>query len=293
MAVLEKGVWCPHKETHELSNNDGFDLPAFAEAGRYHLFISYACPFAHRPYLVANYLGLDDAISVSSLAPRRNDTRWLFNNEYPNPFNTAKDLVEFHQQACPDYSGEVAVPILWDKQDSKIVGNDSAGMAMDFATKWLPLAKKDHVLVPRYLKEKIISLNEWLHENVNRKVYHVGFAKDQASYDAASEVLFSALETLDQTLKNSAFLLGPELTLADLFLLPTLVRFEAVYEVHFKANKKPLRGFEHLYRYMLNLVADADIRRTIDIDHMKEHYYFSHKHINPNGIIPAGPVISW
>ncbi len=293
MAVLDKGVWCPDKETHELSSNDNFELPESAEEGRYHLFVSYACPFAHRPYLVINYLGLEDAISVSSLAPRRNDTRWLFNDEYPNPFNTAKDLVEFHQQASPDYSGEVAVPILWDKKDGKIVGNDSPSMAMDFATKWLPLAKKSQELAPSHLKEKINSLNKWLHENVNRKVYHVGFAKDQSSYDAASEVLFKALEELDQTLKSSPFLLGAELTLSDLFLLPTLVRFEAIYEVHFKANKKPLREFEHLYRYMLNLVADPGIRNTIDIEHMKEHYFFSHKHINPNGIIPAGPEISW
>ena len=255
--------------------------------------MSYACPFAHRPFLVINYLGLEDAISISSVAPKRYDTRWLFDDEYPNPFSSASDLVELHQQAHPTYSGEVAVPILWDKKESKIVGNDSPTMAMDFATNWLPLAKTPYELVPAQMKENIISLNEWLHENVNRKVYHVGFAKDQASYDAASNVLFTALEELDLKLKSTPFLLGQTLTLPDLFLLPTLVRFEAIYEIHFKANKKPLRSFENLYRYMLDLVADPRIRKTIDIEHMKLHYYFSHRHINPNGIVPAGPEISW
>ena len=293
MAVLDKGVWYPSKEPSELSVIDSFIPPEEAEAGRYHLFMSYACPFAHRPYLVINYLGLEDAVSISSVAPERDDTGWLFNEEYPNPYSNAKGLVELHQQACSSYSGKVTVPILWDKREGKVVGNDSATMAMDFATKWLPLAKTPCDLVPTQLKGKITARNVWLHENVNRKVYIVGFAKDQSNYDVATNELFSALEELDLTLGRTPFLHGEELTLSDLFLVPTLVRFEAIYEVHFKANKKPLIEFENLYRYMLNLVADSRIRETIDVEHMKLHYYFSHRHINPYGIIPAGPKLSW
>lgn len=128
---------------------------------------------------------------------------------------------------------------------------------------------------------------------MNGKVYQVGFATTQAQYDQASETLFDALEQLDQRLAQSRYLHGEDVTLSDLFLLPTLVRFEAVYEVHFKANKKPLKAYHNLYRYMLDLVADERIRSTIDIDYMKLHYFFSHKHINPNGIVPAGPEIEW
>lgn len=293
MAVLDKGVWHPNKDVSELSKEDNFSSPEGIETGKYHLYMSYACPFAHRPYLVINYLGLEDSISISSVAAKRYADGWLFDNENPDAINNTQNLVELYQHANENYSGRVTVPVLWDKHQNSIVGNDSSSMAMELATKWLPLAKNPVQLVPDSLKEEISSLNDWLHINVNRKVYHVGFATDQASYDAASVVLFDALEQLNDRLSKSRYLHGDEITLSDLFLLPTLVRFEAVYEVHFKANKKTLKAFEHLYRFMLDLVAMPKIRETIDIEYMKEHYYFSHKHINPYGIVPAGPDISW
>ena len=293
MAVLDKGVWHPNKDVSELSKEDNFSSPEGIETGKHHLYMSYACPFAHRPYLVINYLGLEDSISISSVAAKRYADGWLFDNENPDAINNTQNLVELYQHANENYSGRVTVPVLWDKHQNSIVGNDSSSMAMELATKWLPLAKNPVQLVPDSLKEEISSLNDWLHINVNRKVYHVGFATDQASYDAASVVLFDALEQLNDRLSKSRYLHGDEITLSDLFLLPTLVRFEAVYEVHFKANKKTLKAFEHLYRFMLDLVAMPKIRETIDIEYMKEHYYFSHKHINPYGIVPAGPDISW
>ncbi|NRA82495.1 MAG: glutathione S-transferase C-terminal domain-containing protein [Gammaproteobacteria bacterium] len=293
MAVLDKGKWYPNKDVSELSKEDSFHLPEIAAAGRYHLYMSYACPFAHRPYLVINLLELDHVITTSSVAAKRYSDGWLFDNENPDAINGAQNLVELYQQANPNYSGRVTVPVLWDKQQKAIVGDDSSSMAMDLATKWLPLAKNPIELVPENLKEDIASLNNWLHVNVNRKVYQVGFATDQTSYDIATEVLFDALEQLNVRLGKSRYLHGGEMTLSDLFLLPSLVRFEAVYEVHFKANKKQLKSFENLYRYMLDLVAIPKIRETIDLDYIKLHYYFSHKHINPNGIVPAGPEISW
>lgn len=293
MAVLDKGIWHPDKEEYELSTVDNFQPPESAKAGRYHLYMSLACPFAHRPYLVINYLGLQDAISVSSVAPERYKEGWLFDNEYPDPINGLKSFVSLHQKANPSYSGKATVPFFWDKQQQTIVCNDSASLAMDFATNWLSLAKNPVKLVPDDIKQDILSLNTWLHNNVNRKVYHLGFAKDQASYDAASESLFDALEQLDLRLGQSPYLHGQQITLSDLFLLPTLVRFEAVYEVHFKANKKPLKDFKNLYQYMLDFMAMPVFRETVDIDYMKRHYYISHRHINPTGIIPSGPTISW
>jgi glutathionyl-hydroquinone reductase len=293
MAVLDKGIWYPNKDVHELAKEDSFHLPEVAEAGRYHLYMSYACPFAHRPYLVINLLGLDHVISTSSVAAKRYDDGWLFDNENVDEINDTHRLVELYQKANSNYSGRVTVPLLWDKKENTIVGDDSSSMAMDLATNWLPLAKNPIELVPDTLKDEITSLNDWLHINVNRKVYHVGFATNQSSYGAASEVLFEALEQLNTRLEKSRYLHGEKITLSDLFLLPTLVRFEAIYEVHFKANKKQLKSFEHLYRYMLDLVTIPKIRETIDLEYMKLHYYFSHKHINPYGIVPSGPEISW
>lgn len=293
MSVLDKGIWYPNKDVHELAKEDSFHLPERAEADRYHLYMSYACPFAHRPYLVINLLGLDHVITTSSVAAKRYEGGWLFDDENADEVNDTHSLVELYQKANSNYSGRVTVPVLWDKKENTIVGDDSSSMAMDLATNWLPLAKHPIELVPDNLKDEITSLNDWLHQHVNRKVYHVGFATNQSSYDAASEVLFGALEQLDTRLEKSRYLHGEKITLSDLFLLPTLVRFEAVYEVHFKANKKQLKSFEHLYRYMLDLVAIPKIRETIDLEYMKVHYYFSHKHINPYGIIPSGPEISW
>lgn len=297
MAVLDKGVWHPNKEETELTSVDRFQTSAIVEAGRYHLYMSLACPFAHRPLLVINYLGLQDAISVSSVAPEREQDGWLFDSQYPNPINDSATFVALHQKANPRYSGKATVPVLWDKQTHTIVCNGSAAMALDFATNWLPLAKTPSELVPTDnksgIKKDILHMNKWLHQNVNRKVYQVGFAKNQSDYDTASEVLFDALEQLNARLAKNQYLHGQNITLSDLFLLPTLVRFEAVYEVHFKANKKPLKAFEHLYQYMLKFMAMPVFRETVDIDYMKRHYYRSHRHINPMGIVPSGPEIVW
>lgn len=293
MAVLDKGIWYPNKDVHELAEESSFHLPEVAEADRYHLYMSYACPFAHRPYLVINLLGLDHAITTSSVAAKRYEDGWLFDEENVDEVNETHNLVELYQKANANYSGRVTVPVLWDKKENTIVGDDSSSMAMDLATTWLPLAKNPIDLVPVNLKGEITSLNDWLHQHVNRKVYHVGFATNQSSYDTASDELFEALEQVNTRLGKSRYLHGEEITLSDLFLLPTLVRFEAIYEVHFKANKKQLKSFEHLYKYMLDLVAIPKIRETIDLEYMKVHYYFSHKHINPYGIVPSGPEISW
>jgi putative glutathione S-transferase len=293
MAVLEKGIWNEQKEVADLTLEDSFKHNIESTAGRYHLYMSYACPFAHRPLLVINYLGLNDAITFSSVAAKRYSEGWLFDDQNPDPIYEQQNLAALYLRAKADYTGRVTVPILWDKLNNTIASNDSSNLAMELATNWLSMATNKVELVPSYLKDDIERLNSWLHQNVNRKVYHVGFAKSQHEYDSASDTLFNALTKLDETLSKSTYLHGSVITLSDLFLLPTLVRFEAVYEVHFKANKKPLKAFTHLYRYMLDLLNVESIRATIEIEHMKEHYYFSHAHINPHRIIPAGPEITW
>jgi len=293
MAVLDQGVCCPNKDASELTYEDSFDLPEVTAENRYHLYMSLACPFAHRAYLVISFLGLGHAISVSSVAAKRYGDGWVFDQDHPDLINNTQGLVELYQKANPVYTGRVTVPVLWDKAQANIVGNDSSAMAMELATKWLPMAKNQHNLVPSALKEPITDLNDWLHQRINRKVYHVGFATDQATYDSSSEQLFTALAQMDKRLSQSRYLHGDVVTLSDLFLIASLVRFEAVYEVHFKANKQPLNAFKHLYGYMLDLVSIASIRATIDIDYIKLHYFFSHKHINPTGIVPTGPTINW
>ncbi|UTV30548.1 glutathione S-transferase C-terminal domain-containing protein [Photobacterium atrarenae] len=293
MAVMEQGIWYPDKVASDLVTEDQFDLPVAAEAGRYHLYMSYACPFAHRPYLVIRYLGLDDAISVSSVAAERFESGWRFDTEHPDPLDDVSTLAERYLQAKPTYSGSVTVPVLWDKQAQTIRGNDSSALAVMLAKDWLPLAKHPAELVPAQLREKIEAMNLWLHQNVNRKVYHVGFATDQQAYDAASDTLFSALAQLDRRLGEHRYLHGDQITLSDLFLLPTLVRFEAVYALHFKANKQSLSAFTRLYRYMLDLISMERIGQTIDIEYMKQHYYVSHRPLNPHGIVPAGPALNW
>ena len=224
---------------------------------------------------------------------KRYEDGWLFDNDYPDTLNGASSLVSLYQKSNPSYSGRVTVPVLWDKHQGTIVGNDSAYIATDLATNWLSLANNPVQLVPPSRKLEIDELNLWLHTQVNTGVYGVGFAPNQLAYDKASKSLFEALDKLDSRLVDKKHLLGNEITLSDLFLIPTLVRFEAVYEVHFKANKKTLSSFKNLYRYMLDLVSIPNIRETIDIDYYKLHYYFSHRHINPTGIIPNGPDLPW
>lgn len=234
MAVLDKGIWYKNKEERDLSVVDNFHLPEIIESERYHLYISLACPFAHRPYLVINYLGLNDVISVSTVAAKRYEDGWLFDNDYPDDLNKTSSLVSLYQCSNPTYSGRVTVPVLWDKQQGNIVGNDSAYMATDFATNWLPLAKNPVQLIPESKKTEIDELNQWLHTHVNTGVYGVGFAPNQLAYDNASKSLFKALDQLDNILADKKYLFGSEIFLSDLFLIPTLVRFEVVYEVHFK-----------------------------------------------------------
>lgn len=290
MAILNKGVWT---QDEILEKVDSFPTQTQPEAGRYHLYISLACPWANRVNLVIHYLGLNDAISVSLVDPKMVDG-WAFTEVYPDPLNGFAYLRDAYTKSKADFSGRVTVPVLWDKQTQKIASHDSATLALELAEKWLPLAKNKVELVPAHLRNEILALNDWLTPNVNRKVYNVGlFAKSQAEYDKHSQELFENLTALDARLSDKTYLFGDEITLSDFFLFPTLARFEAVYALHFKCNKRPLTSFKNLYHYMLSLYHIPAVKATIDIPHIKTHYYYSHVQINPTRIVPEGPELSW
>ncbi|MGZ0130081.1 glutathione S-transferase C-terminal domain-containing protein [Klebsiella quasipneumoniae subsp. similipneumoniae] len=293
MAVLENGIWYANKSLDALTHEDTFTNEILPEAGRYHLYVSGACPFAHRPWLVIKSLGLDDAISVSSVAAVRDDNGWAFSSESPDPVNHEAWLRSLYVRTASDFTGRVSVPVLWDRQEEKIVCNDSAKLAAALATDWKSLARNATELLPASFASEIGEMNIWLHTNINRRVYQVGFAASQEDYDREIAALFDALETLDKRLTTTLYLFGDELSLSDLFLFPSLVRFETVYAVHFRANIRPLQSFEALYRYMLNLLTRQNFRQTLDMHHIHQHYYLSHRNINPAGIIPAGPRPVW
>lgn len=262
------------------------------EPHRYHLYISQACPFSHRAYLVLSVLGLEDVLEVSSVAARRHDRGWEFDDV--DPLHEKVTLLStLYEHSCPQFTGNQSVPVLWDKHQERIAHNDSADLAWQLATRLLPLAKTPMQLIPEALSDEIDALNSWLHANVNRMVYNMGFATDQKRYSEAFTAFFNALEDLETRLADQPYLFGDQLTLSDLFLLPTLIRFEAVYCLHFKANLRPLQDYPALYNYLYRLTQRADVRRTIDMDHIKLHYYYSHNHINPTRIVPDGPRLAW
>lgn len=293
MAILENGIWDPEKNASDLPNVDSLEQNFAPEASRYHLYVSRACPFAHRPWLVISVLGLGDAISVSSVAAKRYNKGWEFDADMADNVGHKTLLSDIYLQSKADYSGPVTVPVMFDRHDGKIVSTDSASLAMTLATEWLPLAATPMELVPEGARQHIESMNTRLHASVNRKVYQVGFAKQQDEYEQASRELFTALDELENILASQPFLFGNAVTLSDLFLLPSLVRFEAVYAIHFKANAKSLVQMPNLYAYMLRMLEVPGVRETIDMDHAKLHYYFSHRHINPTRIVPTGPSLPW
>ena len=283
---------------HHAPHDDEVRTKLTPEAGRYHLYISLACPFSHRAYLVSSLLGLEQVISLSTVAARRHDEGWEFDAATPDPLHDGVSrLSTLYDRGLPGHAGPGSVPVLWDRHGDTLASNDSADIAWQLATTFLPLARTPIDLVPADLLDEIRDTTTWLHTHVNRKVYHVGFATRQEDYTAAVFEWFAALDELEQRLAKAPqaapHLHGERLTLSDLFLLPTLVRIEAVYHGHFKANLKALPDYPHLYAYLGRLVKHPAIRRTLDLPHTLLHYYYSHAHINPTRIVPVGPTLPW
>jgi glutathionyl-hydroquinone reductase len=268
-----------------------------AEPGRYHLYVSWACPWAHRTILVRHLLGLENVISMSVVDPIRDERGWAFregSDHGLDPVNSFHFLSEAYLQTDPTYTGRYTVPCLWDRQTHRLVTNNFPDITIDFETQFHAFQKPDAPdLYPESLRAEIDAINEVIYTDVNNGVYKAGFAVSQDAYVEAVRTLFARLDWLEQRLGEQRYLLGHQLTEADIRLFPTLVRFDTVYYGHFKCNLRHLTEYPHLWRYAREIYQLPGIAATINFDHIKRHYYMTHDHINPNRIVPLGPILEW
>jgi len=269
-----------------------------AEAGRYHLYVSYACPWAHRTLIFRALKGLEDMISVSVVHPLMPAQSWIF-GEYPgatpDQINNAKTLAEVYQIADARFTGLVTVPVLWDKQRATIVNNESSEIIRMLNSAFNDCAgvHTDLDFYPQSLREEIDTINEVVYHTVNNGVYRTGFATTQEAYGQAFDELFTTLDELEARLASQRYLVGEIITEADWRLFVTLVRFDAVYVGHFKCNKKRLVDYPNLWAYTRELYQVPGVPQTLNMDHVKYHYYASHQNLNPSGIVPKGPEIDF
>ncbi|WP_334115298.1 glutathione S-transferase family protein [Streptococcus parasuis] len=267
-----------------------------AESGRYHLYISLACPWASRTLIMRKLKGLENHISISIVHPLMLENGWTF-SDGPGVINdslfNSDYLYQVYLKADPNYSGRVTVPVLWDKQTNTIVNNESAEIMRMFNTAFNNITGNYDDYYPEHLQSEIDAMNDFVYPNINNGVYKAGFSTNQAVYEKEVTKLFAALDKLEEQLANQQFLVGNQLTEADIRLFTTLVRFDAVYFGHFKCNIKALVDYPNLWDYTKRLYNHAGIAKTVDFDHIKQHYYGSHKTINPTGIVPVGPDLDW
>ncbi|MDE3177058.1 MAG: glutathione S-transferase family protein [Pseudomonadota bacterium] len=264
-----------------------------AEAGRYHLYVSYACPWAHRTLILRKLKGLGAMIGVSVVNWLLGDDGWTFApgpGVIPDNVNGAETLYQLYVKARPDYTGRVTVPVLWDKHRNTIVSNESADIVRMFNSAFDRIGAAPGDYYPEPLRPEIDALNARIYETVNNGVYRCGFAATQAAYDAAVAALFATLDDLEARLADRRFLLGDQTTEADWRLFVTLLRFDPVYVGLFKCNIRRIADYPNLRRYRDELRATPGIEETIRLDHIKRHYYESLRFINPTGIVPAGPL---
>jgi putative glutathione S-transferase len=264
------------------------------EPGRYHLYVSLACPWAHRTLIFRKLKHLEDRISLSVVHWLMLDNGWTFapgEGVVPDPINHAQYLYQVYTAADPLYSGRATVPVLWDRKTGSIVSNESAEIIRMLNSAFDGLDGVPPVdFYPEHLREEIDALNERIYETVNNGVYKSGFATTQQAYEEAVQPLFETLDWLDRRLSGRRYLTGEAITEADWRLFTTLVRFDAVYYNHFKCNVRRIVDYEHLWPYAVDLYRQPGIADTIDYRHIKRHYYGSHRMINPTGIVPVGPA---
>jgi glutathionyl-hydroquinone reductase len=261
-----------------------------AEPGRYHLYVSLACPWAHRTLIFRKLKKLEDVIGVSVVEPLMREEGWEFSEDYPDHLHGAERLYGIYLKAKPDYSGKVSVPVLWDKKRKTIANNESAEIIRMLNSAFDAFTDSALDFYPEQLRDEIDSINQPVYETVNNGVYRAGFARSQEAYEEAARALFDTLEELDARLDEQRFLVGDRLTEADWRLFTTLVRFDAVYYSHFKCNLKRIVDYPNLSGYLRDLYQMPGIKETVSFDHIKRHYYGSHTSINPTGIVPLGPI---
>jgi glutathionyl-hydroquinone reductase len=267
-----------------------------AVPGRYHLYISWACPWANRTAIVRQLLGLEDVISLSAVDPIRDGRGWAF-REGPgyslDPVNGFALLREAYEATEPGYDGHISVPVLWDRETSRIVSNNFPDITIDLDTQFGAYGNGQYDLYPERLRPEIDAINAVVYENVNNGVYRAGMATTQAAYHDAVTKLFATLDDLEERLADRRYLLGDTITEADVRLWVTLARFDSVYHYHFKANLRRLTDYPNLWAYARDLYALPAFSGTTNFDHIKRHYFITHPHINPTRIVPDGPLLDW
>jgi len=267
-----------------------------AEAGRYHLYVSLACPWAHRTMILRKLKGLEDMISMSVVNSFMGPEGWTFAagpGVIPDDINHVGRLHELYTKADPDFTGRVTVPVLWDKQNDTIVSNESSEILRMLNSAFDQVGALPGDFYPQALRVEIDELNDFIYPNINNGVYRAGFAGSQDAYDEAVVALFDALDQLEERLATRRYLTGDSITEADWRLFTTLVRFDPVYVGHFKCNIRRLADYPNLWGYVKDLYQVPGIAETVDIDYIKAHYYGSHTHVNPTGVIPHGPDLDY
>ena len=267
-----------------------------AEPGRYHLYVSYACPWAHRTLIFRALKGLQDVISVSVVHPLMPSESWVF-GDYPGAtvdhINNARYLYENYLKADPGFDGLVTVPVLWDRKNGTIVNNESSEIIRMLNSAFEDYSKSAVDFYPESLREEIDAINDVVYNNINNGVYRAGFATTQTAYDKAFDDLFNTMDRLEELLSSQRYLVGKQVTEADWRLFTTLVRFDSVYYNHFKTNKKRLMDYPNMWAYTRELYQVPGVAETVNMDHIKHHYFASHRSINPAGIVPKGPEIDF
>lgn len=267
-----------------------------AEIGRYHLYVSLACPWAHRTLIFRALKGLEDVISVSVVNAIMGADGWTFepgSGVIPDSVNNVSRLHKIYTLADAYYTGRVTVPVLWDKQKETIVSNESSEIIRMMNSAFDGLGARAGDYYPPELREEIDALNATIYSTVNNGVYKAGFATTQAAYEEAASALFATLDSLEQRLSSQRYLLGSQVTEADWRLFTTLVRFDPVYVGHFKCNRRRIFDYPNLWAYVCDLYQTHGVSATVSIDHIKQHYYQSHTTINPTGIVAIGPDIDY
>jgi len=316
MGLLIEGQW--HDRWYDTEGNDGHfqreeaqlrnwitadgqegpngALGFKAEAGRYHLYVSLACPWAHRTLIFRKLKNLEKYVSVSVVSPDMLDQGWSFNEAEGSSGDDlfgATHLHEIYTRNKSDYSGRVTVPLLWDKLTGSVVSNESSEIIRMFNSAFNELSGNQDDYYPKELAAEIDEVNSWVYQDINNGVYRSGFATSQKAYQESYDRLFSALDRVEEILSTQRYLVGKQISEADWRLFTTLIRFDAVYHGHFKCNRQRLEDFPNISNYVRELYQLPGIAETVDFYHIKRHYYYSHDMINPSRVVPAGPDIDY
>jgi len=273
------------------TGNSGFN----AEANRYHLYVSKACPWAHRTVIFRKRKQLEDVIGLSIVEPDMLDDGWTFSSDgdYVDHLHAYKFMYEVYTRADKNFTGQITVPVLWDKKLNTIVNNESSEIIRMLNSAFNAFTEDKTDYYPEPLRKQIDAINQSIYDNINNGVYRCGFAKSQAAYERAFDRLFIELDNVESMLSENRYLTGKQLTEADWRLFTTLIRFDSVYVGHFKCNLKRIADYPCLSNYLRELYQLPGISETIDMDYIKRHYYYSHTSVNPTQIIPRGPAVDF